>query len=135
MNSGIVDENVNAAKAVHGQIDKLLKGLAFGCICGVGKDLATAKIFYFRSCALQHILVNTVCLTNIKSAQTERFWRARGAQGTLEEFHSQMGQNVPLKRLGEPEEVGALVAFLVSEQARFITGTAINIDGGVSAVV
>jgi NAD(P)-dependent dehydrogenase (short-subunit alcohol dehydrogenase family) len=85
--------------------------------------------------AADNILVNTLCLTNIKSAQTERFWRARGAQGTLEEFHTQMGQNVPLKRLGEPEEVGALVAFLVSDQARFITGTAINIDGGVSAVV
>ncbi|MBI3303900.1 MAG: SDR family oxidoreductase [Deltaproteobacteria bacterium] len=88
-----------------------------------------------RDYAAENILVNTVCLTNIKSAQTERFWRARGSQGTLEEFHAQMGNNVPLKRLGEPEEVGALVAFLVSEQARFITGTAINIDGGMSAVV
>lgn len=88
-----------------------------------------------RDYAADNILVNTVCLTNIKSAQTERFWRARGAQGTLEEFHAQLGKDVPLKRLGEPEEVGALVAFLVSEQARFITGTAINIDGGVSAVV
>ncbi len=88
-----------------------------------------------RDYAAENILVNTVCLTNIKSAQTERFWRARGTQGTLEEFHAQMGSNVPLKRLGEPEEVGALVAFLVSAQARFITGTAINIDGGMSAVV
>jgi NAD(P)-dependent dehydrogenase (short-subunit alcohol dehydrogenase family) len=88
-----------------------------------------------RDYAAENILVNTVCLTNIKSAQTERFWRARGAQGTLEEFHTQMGKGVPLGRLGEPEEVGALVAFLVSEHTRFITGTAINIDGGMSAVV
>jgi len=88
-----------------------------------------------RDYAAENILVNTVCLTNIKSAQTERYWRARGAQGTLEEFHTEMGKTVPLKRLGEPEEVGALVAFLVSEQARFITGTAVNIDGGMSAVV
>ena len=88
-----------------------------------------------RDYAAENILVNTVCLTNIKSAQIERFWRARGAQGTLEEFCTQLGKDVPLKRLGEPEEVGALVAFLVSEQARFITGTAVNIDGGISAVV
>lgn len=88
-----------------------------------------------RDYAADNILVNTVCLTNIKSAQTERLWRARGAQGTLDEFHAEMGKGVPVKRLGEPEEVGALVAFLVSEQARFITGTAVNIDGGVSAVV
>jgi 3-oxoacyl-[acyl-carrier protein] reductase len=88
-----------------------------------------------RDYAAENILVNTLCLTNIKSAQSERYWRARGAQGTLEEFHAQMAKSVPLGRLGEPEEVGALVAFLVSDQARFITGTAINIDGGMSAVV
>jgi 3-oxoacyl-[acyl-carrier protein] reductase len=88
-----------------------------------------------RDYAAENILVNTVCLTNIKSAQTERYWRARGAQGTLDEFHAQLGKEVPVKRLGEPEEVGALVAFLVSEHARFITGAAINIDGGMSAVV
>lgn len=79
--------------------------------------------------------MNTVCLTNIVSAQTERYWQRMGAKGTLEEFHQKMAKNVPLKRLGQPEEVGALVAFLVSDQASFITGTAINIDGGVSAVV
>lgn len=47
-----------------------------------------------RDYAAENILVNTVCLTNIKSAQSERFWRARGAQGTLEEFHAQMASNM-----------------------------------------
>ena len=56
-------------------------------------------------------------------------------QDTLDAFKRKIAQNVLLKRLGQPEEVGALVAFLVSGQAGFITGTAINIDGGVSAVV
>ena len=83
----------------------------------------------------ENILVNTVCLTNIVSAQTERYWQRMGPTGTLDEFKDKMAQNVPLKRLGQPEEVGALVAFLVSDQAAFITGAAINIDGGVSAVV
>ncbi len=39
----------------------------------------------------------------------------------------------PLKRIGEPENVGALVAFLASDGASFITGTEIVIDGGISA--
>ena len=39
----------------------------------------------------------------------------------------------PLKRIGEPENVGALVAFLASNAASFITGTEIVIDGGISA--
>ena len=38
---------------------------------------------------------------------------------------------VPLKRLGEPEEIAYMVAFLASEKASFITGVAYNVDGGV----
>ncbi len=39
----------------------------------------------------------------------------------------------PLRRIGEPENVGALVAFLASDEASYITGTEIVIDGGISA--
>ena len=39
----------------------------------------------------------------------------------------------PLKRIGEPENVGSLVAFLASDEASYITGTEIVIDGGISA--
>ncbi len=81
------------------------------------------------------ILVNTVCLTSIKSAQGERAWKAVGSPGTLAEYWEARGAEHPLGRLGEPSEVGHLVAFLVSERASFISGTAINIDGGLSAVV
>ncbi|CAB3809789.1 hypothetical protein LMG28614_07137 [Paraburkholderia ultramafica] len=38
---------------------------------------------------------------------------------------------VPLKRLGRPEELGALVAFLASGRASYINGTTIQADGGV----
>jgi NAD(P)-dependent dehydrogenase (short-subunit alcohol dehydrogenase family) len=39
----------------------------------------------------------------------------------------------PIKRIGQPEDVGHLVAFLVSDEAAYITGTEIIIDGGISA--
>jgi 3-oxoacyl-[acyl-carrier protein] reductase len=45
---------------------------------------------------------------------------------------AQIESLVPMKRAGTPEEVAALVAFLVSEQAGYITGQVIGIDGGVS---
>lgn len=38
--------------------------------------------------------------------------------------------SIPLKRVGQPEEIGKLVAFLVSDQAPYITGTTIVVDGG-----
>ncbi len=48
----------------------------------------------------------------------------------LEEVNQQMLKNVPVGRFGDPKEYGYLVAFLASEQASFITGTNIPIDGG-----
>jgi 3-oxoacyl-[acyl-carrier protein] reductase len=46
-----------------------------------------------------------------------------------------MGRTVPLGRVGEAREAGDLIAFLASERASYITGTAVNVDGGRSAVV
>jgi NAD(P)-dependent dehydrogenase (short-subunit alcohol dehydrogenase family) len=46
-----------------------------------------------------------------------------------------MAARVPLGRIGETEEYADLVAFLVSERAAYITGAAINLDGGMSPVV
>lgn len=47
-----------------------------------------------------------------------------------EEVLSNMEEKVPMKRIGKPEEYGYLVAFLASDQAAYITGTNIPIDGG-----
>jgi len=76
------------------------------------------------------ILVNTICLGLVKSAQWER-----RAKGDLEAFYKEAAKRVPIGRVGEAEEFADLVAFLVSERAAYITGTAINFDGGMGAVV
>jgi 3-oxoacyl-[acyl-carrier protein] reductase len=49
-----------------------------------------------------------------------------------EEAVKQRAANIPLRRIGEPKELAALVAFLVSEQASYISGTTIPVDGGAS---
>ncbi|HLH73796.1 MAG TPA: SDR family oxidoreductase [Chloroflexota bacterium] len=88
-----------------------------------------------KDLAADRITVNAVCVGTIKSAQHERTWRREGAPPTLEEWYAERGKNIPLGRVGEAEEVGNLIAFLASDLAAYITGTAINIDGGVSAVL
>jgi 3-oxoacyl-[acyl-carrier protein] reductase len=90
-----------------------------------------------KELAADGILVNAVCIGLVKSGQWERRWASAGRPGTLESFYAQLARerDVPLGRIGEAEELGALVAFLVSAPAAFITGVAINFDGGHSAVV
>jgi 3-oxoacyl-[acyl-carrier protein] reductase len=97
--------------------------------------------------AADQIRVNTICLGVVKSAQwTRRFTGKSGSSsggapmsnvGDINQFYAQMAKdrNVPLGRLGEAEEFADLVAFLASERAKWITGTAINFDGGAAAVV
>ena len=47
-----------------------------------------------------------------------------------EEVLKQTVDSIPIGRLGHPEEVGDLVAFLASERAGFVTGTSVVADGG-----
>ena len=49
---------------------------------------------------------------------------------TEEDMLAGRAKDIPLKRIGRPEELGALVAFLASPLASYITGTTIQIDGG-----
>ena len=88
--------------------------------------------------AADNILVNTVCIGLIKSGQNERQWeRARADRPdlTLEDWYAERGSDVPLGRVGESEEAADVIAFLASERAGYVTGVAINIDGGASSVV
>jgi len=88
-----------------------------------------------KDLAADRITVNAVCVGTIKSAQHERTWKREGSALSLDEWYAERGRIIPLGRVGEAEEVGNLVAFLASDCAAYITGAAINIDGGVSAVV
>jgi 3-oxoacyl-[acyl-carrier protein] reductase len=85
--------------------------------------------------AADNIRVNGVMIGLIKSGQHERTWRHANTGDTLEALYEQMGKNVPLGRVGEAAEVGDLIAFLCSARGAYITGVAINMDGGTSAVV
>ncbi len=78
------------------------------------------------------IRVNAVCPGQIHTDLED--WRApleAEFQGqTLEERNAAVRRTIPLNRVGTPDEVGRLVAFLASEASAYITGQAINITGG-----
>jgi 3-oxoacyl-[acyl-carrier protein] reductase len=55
---------------------------------------------------------------------------AKEAGKSVEEILAEKASGYPMKRMGEPEELAALVAFLASERASYITGTTTQVDGG-----
>lgn len=79
-----------------------------------------------------HITINNIITGRILTDRL-RSLRERTAQQlgiTVEEALKQSEKDVPLGRLGKPEELAALVAFLASRQGGYITGTSIPVDGG-----
>jgi 3-oxoacyl-[acyl-carrier protein] reductase len=83
--------------------------------------------------AADNILVNTVCIGKIKSGQHERRYQKEGV--TADEYYAKAAKDIPMKRVGEAEEVANVIAFLVSDAASYVTGTSINLDGGISGVL
>ena len=77
-----------------------------------------------------NIRVNSVCIGLIRSDQIENMWKAEAPGVAWEEYSKQVGQNIPLGRVGDTEEAANVITFLVSDAASYVTGTAVNIDGG-----
>jgi 3-oxoacyl-[acyl-carrier protein] reductase len=83
--------------------------------------------------AADNILVNAVAVGKIKSKQQER--RAARLKLSVAEHYEKTGKTVPLGRMGEAEEVANVIAFLASDAASYITGSCIQVDGGLSGVL
>jgi len=91
-----------------------------------------------RAMALDHadqkIRVNSVSPGSVRTPILEMAARTYGGAGvTVEQAFQRFGAAHPIGRIGEPEEVAELVAFLASDKAGFITGSDYRIDGGLTA--
>jgi NAD(P)-dependent dehydrogenase (short-subunit alcohol dehydrogenase family) len=78
-----------------------------------------------------NIRVNCVCPGTILTAASYRHMKTVGM--TFEQFNAEEGAKTFLKRVGQPREVAYPILFLVSDEASYITGTSLMIDGGYTA--
>ncbi|HYK87831.1 MAG TPA: SDR family oxidoreductase [Acidobacteriota bacterium] len=77
------------------------------------------------------ILVNNVCPGYTKTDRVVRLAEASAREGrSVKQVYQAWEDQIPLGRLAEPEEFAALVTFLASARASYITGTTIPVDGG-----
>jgi NAD(P)-dependent dehydrogenase (short-subunit alcohol dehydrogenase family) len=75
------------------------------------------------------VRVNAICPGLIETGMTKPIFDYARGRGTA----ANLGQLNPLARYGEPQEIAALAAFLASDEASYINGQAIAVDGGLSS--
>jgi 3-oxoacyl-[acyl-carrier protein] reductase len=102
----------------------------------LSNSLRTAVIGFAKSLSNEmapyNILVNNVCPGYTRTERVDELSAAIGERKGVskERIVRNWEENIPMARLGRPEEFAALVAFLVSERSSYITGTSIPVDGG-----
>jgi 3-oxoacyl-[acyl-carrier protein] reductase len=112
--------------SVKQPVDNLmLSNMARTGVIGFAKTLATEL-------APDKILVNNVCPGIIFTDRIQQLATVRAEEGgiTFDEALANMTADIPLGRIGDPDEFANLVVFLASERSSYITGTTIQVDGG-----
>ena len=94
-------------------------------VVGYGKTIA-------QEFAQDGITINIICPGYMATDRVTELveHRATEANSSVEEVMEGLVASIPAGRMGDPKELGDLVAFLASERAAYITGTTIQIDGG-----
>ena len=78
------------------------------------------------------VTVNTVCPGTTKTERIQEILKAQSESSGKDrkELEEAIAMNIPMKRIGDASDLSALIAFLASEKASYMTGLAIQVDGG-----
>ncbi|TDJ22162.1 MAG: SDR family oxidoreductase [Gammaproteobacteria bacterium] len=85
--------------------------------------------------APHNVLVNALMIGRIESDQIRRAYDQKPRDIDYREFLANAGKDLPMGRFGTAQECANLALFLCSDAASYVTGCAINMDGGLSQVV
>ena len=85
--------------------------------------------------ARDNILVNALLTGQIVTDQVANRYEREQPDVSFEQYIANIGKGIPIGRMGTAQEYANLACFLVSDAGSYVTGTAINLDGGASPVV
>ena len=85
--------------------------------------------------AAYNVMVNSLHVGKIRSEQWEKRHEKDERGLSLDEWYAEEGKSQPMGRLGLPEEFAAIACLLCSGRGSYVTGAAINVDGGLSKAV
>lgn len=143
--AAIMDTNVRGIYRCCQKVIPLMKGQGSGCIINVA-SIAGLKAL-FKCSAYSASKGAIIALTRTMSVELARFnvrvnalcpgyVRTEMMAGLLAHSKSRerITLSIPMRRVGEPEEIAPMAVFLASDAASYITGAAICVDGGLSAI-
>ena len=114
--------NLASIASKLGLADRFAYGMSKGAVLTMTLSVA-------RDLVGRGVRCNCVCPARVHTPFVDGFL-ARNYPGREAEMFEKLSAAQPIGRMGRPEEVAALVAFLCSDDAAFITGSAYDIDGG-----
>lgn len=121
----IVTLNSGAAKEPPPELPHILANTSRAAVVPLNKSLA-------NEFGRDGITINTIATGYIGTARMQAYYDklAAARQVSAESIVDQLTTNVPLRRVGTPEEMAAVIVFLCSRQAGYVTGEFLAVDGG-----